>query len=335
MMGMASRALMASMACCALLACQPKAPKAPEAPAGSRPVEASAAPTGAPAAPAADPTADPTAAPADPTAAPAFDEGTAEQLQALERANAAHDRGDEATALAEYARAAEGPITGASISATLAAAELLNTTDRTAEARALYQRAAEQAPHMAEIRYAAGRFFAGTGESPLAEVELREAIRLQPDFLPSYPALAGVLSQSGQSQAAAPLLLTYEQRLAALMQRLANPDLPASVRTPVIDLFALIDDDRVTRALIDALADRSPYIRLAAADALTFDPDAEALNALAQAVDREPDPMHRRALAASMKRAQATVAASLGQKAPAPAMPKPGAVPAMPKPSGQ
>ncbi|MCB9541596.1 MAG: HEAT repeat domain-containing protein [Myxococcales bacterium] len=290
--------------------------KAPQPPAGSAPVEARPAQGETPGATGGQPATPPPPAP--------VDEGTAEQLQALERANAALDRDDEASALAEYTRAAAGPVTGAAISATLAAAELHDTRGRPAEARALYQRAVEIAPQMAEIRYAAGRFFAGLGESPLADVELREAIRLQPDFLPSYPALAGVLSQSGQPEAAAALLLAYEQRLQALTARLRDPARANADRIAVVDLFALLDDERATRALIDALADPSPHIRLAAADALTFDPDPEALIALARAVEAEADPIAKRALAASLRRAQATVEASMAKPAPPPAMPKPG-----------
>lgn len=329
-------ALMASaIMASALMACSPKTSKAPagSAPVEARPAqgEAPGATGGQPAPPAPATGATPAPAPPPPGATggppatpPPVDEGTAEQLQALERANAALDRGDEAAALAEYTRAAQGPVTGAAISATLAAAELHDTRGRPAEARALYQRAVEIAPQMAEIRYAAGRFFAGLGESPLADVELREAIRLQPDFLPSYPALAGVLAQSGQPDAAAALLLGYEQRLQALTTRLRDPARSDADRVAVIDLFALLDDDRATRALIDALADPSPHVRLAAADALTFDPDPEALVALARAVESEADPIAKRALAASLRRAQATVEASMAKPPPLPAMPKPG-----------
>lgn len=292
------------------------------------PVPSAKAPAAAPTAPS--PTTAPAPAPGatggQPATPPpvALGQGTPEQQQALERANAALDAGDTAAALTAYAEAADGPVTGTSVSALLAAAELYGATERAAEARAHYERAVAQAPAVAEIRFAAGRHYAGAGLAPLAAVELREAIRLQPDFLPAYPALAGVLSQTGQATAAAELLATYEVRLQALITRLANAALPDRARVDVIDLFALLEDDRATHALIAAVSSRSDRVKLAAADALTLDPAPEALTALAKAVEAEPDPIIRQALAASMMRARATIEASLGQRAPAPAMPAPG-----------
>lgn len=292
----------------------PPTPPTPEAPAPSAPAEPPA-PSAAPGATGGQP-----ASPAP----VALGEGTPEQQQALERAHAALDAGDTAAALTAYTEAADGPITGTSVSALLAAAELYGALERPAEARSHFERAVEQAPEVAEIRFAAGRHYAGAGLAPLAATELREAIRLQPDFLPAYPALAGVLSQTGQGTAAAELLATYEVRLQQLTARLANAGMPDRARVDVIDLFALVDDDRVTHALISALTAQSAHVRLAAADALTHDPAPEALTALAQAVEAERDPIARRALAASMMRAKATIEASLGQKAPPPPMPKPG-----------
>lgn len=253
--------------------------------------------------------------------ADALDEGTAEQLLALKAANEALARNDQAVALAGFIEAFDGPTTGASISAGLAAAELHDAAGRVAEATAIYERLIGMAPDVAEIHFTAGRHFAAAGKSKRARAELERSIELEADFLPAYPLLGGVYAKTGKKKRAAELMLTYETRLKGLLDTLADPQVGAHRKVPIIDVFALVDDDRVTRGLIGAVADPSMHVRLAAADALTHDADPAALEAIARAALSERDAIARRALAASLKRAKARMEASTAE--PKPQMPRP------------
>lgn len=269
-----------------------------------------------------DPAATPPGATEAPPETPPMDEGTAEQLLALRTGTDAMARGDRSAAMAAFVEAFDGPTTGASISAGLALAELHQQAERAPDAEAIYARLLQMAPEMAEIRFTAGRFYSATGKHTEAVTQLRRAIALEPDFLPAYPMLGGVLANTGQQQQAAELMLTYETRLKRLIDRVGDPSVQPARKLPAIDVFALIDDDRVTRILIAALRDASTKVRLAAADALVDDPDAAALEALATAALAEQDPIARRALTASLKAAKARFDAA--GRTPTPAMPAPG-----------
>lgn len=252
----------------------------------------------------------------------ALNEGTPEQLLALDGANKALARGDRVAALGGFIEAFDGPPTGAAISAGLAAAELHEAEGRADEAAAIYSRLLQMAPEMAEVHFTAGRFYSAQGKPKQAIAELERTIALQADFLPAYPMLGGVLAATGKKTRAAELMLTYETRLKGLLDRLVDPALGAHHKVPIIDVFALIEDDRATRALITAVGDPSMHVRLAAADALTHDADPAALEAIARAALGERDPVARQALAASLKRAKARFEASTAQ--PTPRMPAPG-----------
>lgn len=250
-----------------------------------------------------------------------LDEGTPEQLLALKAGNEALARGDEAAALTGFIEAFDGPITGASISAGLAAAALHDAAGKAAEAGAIYERLLQMAPDVPEIRFTAGRFYSAAGQPKKARAQLEAAITLQPDFLPAYPMLGGLLANTGRKTKAAELMLTYESRLKGLLDVLVDPQARAHRKVPIIDLFALIDDDRATRALIVAVGDSSMHVRLAAAGALVHDPDPAALEAIAKAALAERDPIARRALAASLKAAKKRFEESTAQ--PMPRMPPP------------
>ncbi len=250
-----------------------------------------------------------------------LDEGTPEQLLALKAGNEALARGDEAAALTGFIEAFDGPITGASISAGLAAAALHDAAGKAAEAGAIYERLLQMAPDVPEIRFTAGRFYSAAGQPKKARAQLEKAIALQPDFLPAYPMLGGLLANTGRKTKAAELMLTYESRLKGLLDVLVDPQARAHRKVPIIDVFALIDDDRATRALIVAVGDSSMHVRLAAAGALVHDPDPAALEAIAKAALAERDPIARRALAASLKAAKKRFEESTAQ--PAPRMPPP------------
>lgn len=312
-----------------LTGCQGKGKDAaPAAKTAESPAPA-AAPAKAPADPAASAAPAPAPAPtpvqpppAAPVAAPnPLTEGSGEQMLLLKEGNEALARGETDAALARFLLAFEGPTSGASISAGLAATQLLVQKGANVEAAAAYERLLTMAPEVAEIRFTAGRFFSATGDAARAVTELQKARSLQPDFLPLYPMLGGVLGSTGKQEDAAKLMLDYERRLKRMIDKLADPQERPFRKVPIIDVLALVDDERASRALIAAVASPDVQVRLAAADALTFDAEPAAVEAIAAAMTAETDAVAKRALAASLKRARDRLAAST--KAPNPAMPAP------------
>jgi len=246
----------------------------------------------------------PLLAPPPPKPTWALPDPTPAQTLALDQAqNAlAADRNDEA--LAAFRRASVGPPSGVGVSAALAAAELLEAGDRLAEANAVYAELQRKAPAVPEVHLAAGRFFGRHGRDGPAIDALKRAVALQPDLLPAWSTLGVTLTRAGRDAEAGRALAAYEQRLDKLVRRLEDHSQPATVRVEVVDLFATLRDARTTTALIGALRDPHPHVRLAAAGALADDDDPKALRALARAALAETDPVSRRVMKEILGRAR-------------------------------
>lgn len=231
-------------------------------------------------------------------------EGTDAQNQRFELGQQALGAGDEPGALGHFLAATEGPVTGTQVSASLAAADLLSRRGRAAEARALYESLLARAGQLAEVQFTAGRFFAGQEEADRAVMAFRTAIRLQPDFLPTYPLLGALLVQTGLKEDAAGLLLEYERRLVQRLRQVESPKSPEAERLATIDLLAVLLDERSEEVLRRLLLDPSPAIRMAAAGAVADQDEPEALVALAHALTAERDFTARQVIKAALERAR-------------------------------
>lgn len=303
---------------------QPGAPKAP----------ASTAPASAPAS--APPTAPASAPPSEAAVIPpgtptALPPGTDGQIEYFELGKEALDKGDEQTALKHFLRASDGPVSGASVSAALAAANLHELRDRPDQAKAIFVRMVALAPGVPELRFAAARFFGSQRDTGRAIEGFEATIRHQPEFLPAYPLLAALWMQAGKNDAATQLLLTYETRLNAQLRRLKSVDVEPGDKRAIIDLLALVADERATQAMIKALEDPAPAVRLSAAGALGDDPSAEALTALAKAMLVEREPVVKQVMIAAARRARDAARADL--KRTPPSTPAPASPATMPAPA--
>ena len=238
------------------------------------------------------------------------------QRTALARGKQALAAGQADRALALFETVLEGPMSGASVSGGLAAAELLEARNEVEAARAIYKTLLERARRVPEVHLLAGRFYWRQHDETRAIEVLRRAIRLEPELLPAYMTLGVVLGASGRSDEAARMMLDYEVRLGQLAKRAVDPSAPLDDRLAVADLFATISDDRATTALITLVRDREPKLRMAAASALAHDASPEALVALAEAALAEPDPVTRGVLAWALGQAKEQAQAAV--EAPAP-----------------
>ncbi len=272
-------------------------------------------PSGAPTVPASGPAAEPVSGP--PTAPPPASQvapphalsaaelkpGTPSQLRALELAKRALAGGRDREALSHFQTAMTGALNGTSLSASLAAAELLSQRDAEGAA-AIYERLLDEARFVPEVQFTAGRFFFVHGRTGSAKRALEASTLLQPDFLPGWVLLGTVQAQAGASIEAAATLTEYERRLNAAVRRANDMVLPPGDRLAALEVLALVDDDRATRALVTALRDPVAGVRVAAAELMAEDGSAEALQALAEAVTSEQDPAMRAALFPFLARAR-------------------------------
>ncbi|MCB9548365.1 MAG: hypothetical protein H6706_21360 [Myxococcales bacterium] len=287
-----------------LSACRETPPaRSPAAPASASPVTAgpvSAAPASA--APA-------SAAPAS-EAAP-LPPGTEAQDAALAEGQTALAEGRPEAALRAFLAGSEGPVTGASVSAGLAAAALLEDQKRVDEAEALYLALQARAREVAEVQFVVGRFLAGRERTADAIAAFQAAIRLQPDFLPAYPLLSALLVGGGQRDVAAELLVDYERRLAARIRRVQTEGASDAERVAIVDLLAVLVDERAEEVLRGLLAAESPAVRMAAAGAVADQEEPAALVALAEALGRERDYTAQQVIRAALKRARDRAASTL------------------------
>lgn len=235
--------------------------------------------------------------------------GTGEQLLGLDEAAQALAQGDLGKAEARYRAVLDGPASGAAVSAGLAAAQLLET-DAPDRADALYRRVLAIAPDMPEVHFAASRFYGSQRDTARALRHLARAVEVEPDFLPAYPLLGGLLVQAGRQDEAATRMVAYEQRLNGLLRRLAQAQRAVGERVGIIELLGYLDDERATEGLVARLADEAPEIRMAAGGALADHGDPASVQALASALMREADPVVRAMLTSALKRARSTLEAS-------------------------
>lgn len=288
------------------------------------PAPATTAPASAPDSAAPGSTAPTSAAPASKAVIPPgtptpLGDGTDGQIENFELGKQALDKGDEATALKHFQRASDGPISGPSVSAALAAANLHELRDRPDQAKAIFVRMVALAPGVPELRFAAARFFAGQRDTERAIEGFRATIRHQPEFLPAYPMLAALWMQAGKQDDATQLLLTYESKLNAQLRRLRDVRSTVGDKVAVLDLLALIADDRASEGMIQALKDTAPEVRIAAAGALGSEGSPGALKALAEALVAEKDPIAKQVLIAATRRAKAALEAEPSAPATLPA----------------
>ncbi|MGK0360890.1 MAG: tetratricopeptide (TPR) repeat protein [Bradymonadia bacterium] len=259
--------------------------------------------------------------------------GTEDQIEYFELGKEALDKGDEQTALKHFLRASDGAVSGASVSAGLAAANLHELRDRPDQAKAIFVRMVALAPGVPELRFAAARFFGSQRDTGRAIEGFEATIRHQPEFLPAYPLLAVLWMQAGKNDDATQLLLTYETKLNTQLRRLKSVDVHPTDKRSIIDLLALVGDERATQGLIKALEDPAPVVRLSAAGALGEDPSSEALAALAKAMLAEREPVVKQVMIAATRRARDAARADL--KFAPPAMPAPASGPAPESPPSQ
>ncbi|MBA2664906.1 MAG: HEAT repeat domain-containing protein [Bradymonadaceae bacterium] len=160
------------------------------------------------------------------------------------------------------------PISGPTVTAALALGQIYIDAKRKDEALALYQLLVERVPHVAEVQLVVARSFVGAGETTHAIRGFKRTLELQPDFVFVHAELGTLLAQAGRGEEASASFLKYEQGIYAMAKALENAQTPDDERLRIVETFALITDDRATQALVAALGDKHPHVRMMAATTL-------------------------------------------------------------------
>jgi len=265
----------------------------------------------------------PPSAPPSMVTAETLGSGTPEQMQSLNLATALFNEGKLREAEDGYAKAAEGPVNGTSVSARLALADLWASRGAHDKAGPAFERLLDDARLIAEVQMVAGRYFASQGKDASARHALEAALVLQPDLLPALSLLGIVQARSGRAAEGAQTLAKYEARLERYVRAVSDMTTPPGDRIEAIKLLSTVVDERCVTALIRALRDPVPHVRLVAAQFLAEEDDPAALTALAESALSEADPESRIAMALIFKRARDRAIAETA--APPPSMPPPAA----------
>ncbi len=279
--------------CALLLGCKAPTPPAPPAPVPPPPQVTTPAPAKVPDA----------AKPAE-VEAPPLAEGTDEQQRALEQGGAALAAGKQAEALAAFLKATHGPLTGSAVSASLAAASLYEEAGESARARALYAGLLQKVPDLPEVHFVAARFEAERGDAAAAVKGFQKTLELQPDLLPAYPLLGATLGRMGRNEEAAKALLEYEKRLQRWISLVRDRGQKRSARLEAVDLLAVLEDERVMKAMIELLVDPDPQLRIAGAGVIADLPDQASFTLLKRVAEIEAEPFTKRVLTEAVERAR-------------------------------
>lgn len=181
------------------------------------------------------------------------------------------------------------PISGPTVTAALALGQIYIDTDRKDEALTLYKSLAERVPDIAEVQLVVARAYAGTGETTAAIRAFQKTLELQPNFVFVHTELGNLYVKAGRNDDAGAAFLKYEQRIYAMAKALENPETPDEQRLQIVENFGLITDDRATQAIVTALTDAHPQIRLSAAATLGELNVTAALERLEQMAIEDPD----------------------------------------------
>lgn len=197
-------------------------------------------------------------------------EGTQEQQDKMNLARAAFlsDRYEIAEGLfAELAR--EEPVTGTTVSAAIALAQIFIETNRPQQALALLTEVREVAQDVPEVLLVIARVYRQLGQPAEALRTFDRVLLVQPNYIFVYTEMAQIFYEEEDPERAQHLLLRYEQQIESLARALEDPEeFSEEERIYLVDIFAMVHDERGHQALIKALDDPSPEIRARAAQAL-------------------------------------------------------------------
>ncbi len=197
-------------------------------------------------------------------------EPTPEQEALMMEARTAFLTDDYETAEVAFRELARSePVSGATVSATLALGQIFVETGRPQEALEFFEEVEENLEETPELLLVVARVYKDLGQPQQALQAYDTAYMARQDYLFILTEMAEILIQEGEEDRAAQLLLHYEERLAQMAVALGSPDqISVQQRAFVVEVFSMLHDERAHDALVMALDDPDAQVRLHAAVAL-------------------------------------------------------------------
>lgn len=126
----------------------------------------------------------------------------------------------------------------------------------------------KKAPAYAQLEFVLGSLYLEMKKYPESEEALKRAIQIQADFLPAYASLQTNYNETNRPKDAQEMAVRFERQAAAVGEKL-NSTIPDPEKIQVIQSLAFAGSSAaVTRALIQALDDKTVDVRGNAAAAL-------------------------------------------------------------------
>lgn len=197
-------------------------------------------------------------------------EGTAEQKEQLMEGRKAFLNRDYQRATEVFEELAfQEPVTEDTISAAVALAQIYIETGRSERALELFADLEEHIAEIPEVLFVLAGVYSELGHPRRAIHAYDRAYTLNRDYIFILPQMAELLVQQGEEEKAGQLLLRYEQRVYEFAEILESPARTSEGdRLYVLDILAMLHDERAHQALQAALEDPSTQIRGSAALAL-------------------------------------------------------------------
>ena len=191
--------------------------------------------------------------------------GTDEQRVLLAKAKASMLTDDWESAEREFNRVIKtGEMSGPQVTAYIALAQIHRDNDEPDKALELLAKLQEV--ELAEVQFVVARALTDSGESTKAMRAYEKTIKLQPDYLQAIVELAGLYAKAGKKDQAEKLFFDYEKKVYGYAKKLESMDTPPEERLHALEVFTFVDDDRANQAIVRALNDPEPKIRLEAVD---------------------------------------------------------------------
>lgn len=200
----------------------------------------------------------------------ALPEGTAEQQELMMSARTAFltDNYEDAERAFLQLSTSE-PVTGTTVSAAIALAQIFVETGRPEQALNLMAELQENVEDLPEILLVIARVYSDLDRPGEALKAYDQAIQKQPNFIFILTEMAEILLEAGEEEKAGILLIRYEKELQEMATALEATDRTTPQhRLYIVDIFSMLHDELAHNALIAALDDPAPHVRQHAAQAL-------------------------------------------------------------------
>jgi tetratricopeptide (TPR) repeat protein len=219
-----------------------------------------------------------------------FDQGTARQRAALERAKELLEAGNRQRTQEQLEELARSPQQSEVRARGIVLLAETLAADGDSEAAIEQLRDLEEiSPPWGPLYFSLGRIYLKSGNRDAAERAFRDAIRADSTLLRAYVGLASILSEAGRQDEADIVMLKYEREIYRL-GRVLKSSSSVNERIELVEVLSQATrDPRVSRVVSQALDSDSREVQLAALEALKKVGTDNAVPALEALIEEAPE----------------------------------------------